>query len=266
MYEALIHRHESAVAWQKIPWDDPDFSRRMLREHLSQEHDLASRRWPIIDQSVAWIHENLLHSQPARILDLGCGPGFYTDRFVKLGHVCTGIDFGPASIAYARQNCEGDFTLANVVAADYGEGYDLICMLYGELNAFSPEDAKLIVDKAYQALAPGGALLLEVSHAESIQRIAQQSSTWYTQRAGLFSDEPHIVLEESRMQGSRSESWFYVIDAQTGELSTYVAMHQMYSDAEYGEMLSAFSATQQYATLTGSLEKDLNFFSIVAHK
>jgi hypothetical protein len=25
----------------KIPWDEPEFSRRMLVEHLSQDHDLA---------------------------------------------------------------------------------------------------------------------------------------------------------------------------------------------------------------------------------
>ena len=25
----------------KIPWDDPDFSRRMLENHLSQGHDWA---------------------------------------------------------------------------------------------------------------------------------------------------------------------------------------------------------------------------------
>jgi len=34
----------------KIPWDDPDFSRRMLAEHLSQEHDMASRRVEWIDR------------------------------------------------------------------------------------------------------------------------------------------------------------------------------------------------------------------------
>ena len=27
----------------KIPWDEPGFSRRMLKEHLNQAHDLASR-------------------------------------------------------------------------------------------------------------------------------------------------------------------------------------------------------------------------------
>ena len=56
----------------KIPWDDPDFSRRMLREHLSQDHDLASRRVEWIDKQVTWIHRELLQRRPSRILDLGC--------------------------------------------------------------------------------------------------------------------------------------------------------------------------------------------------
>ncbi|EBO1314042.1 class I SAM-dependent methyltransferase, partial [Salmonella enterica] len=28
----------------KIPWDEPAFSQRMLENHLSQDHDWASRR------------------------------------------------------------------------------------------------------------------------------------------------------------------------------------------------------------------------------
>lgn len=28
-----------------IPWDEPTFSERMLREHLSQHHEMASRRF-----------------------------------------------------------------------------------------------------------------------------------------------------------------------------------------------------------------------------
>jgi len=60
---------------QKIPWHDPDFSARMLREHLSQEHDLASRRYPTIDAHVRWIHGEVRGGRPGRVLDLGCGPG-----------------------------------------------------------------------------------------------------------------------------------------------------------------------------------------------
>lgn len=86
----------------KIPWDDPAFSARMLREHLSQEHDRASRRFAGIDAHVSWLHRTFLGSAPSRILDLGCGPGFYTSRLARLGHRCVGVDFSPASVSTLR--------------------------------------------------------------------------------------------------------------------------------------------------------------------
>jgi 2-polyprenyl-3-methyl-5-hydroxy-6-metoxy-1,4-benzoquinol methylase len=88
----------------KIPWDDPEFSERMLREHLSQDHDMASRRVEWIDKQVAWIHAAVLSGRESQILDLGCGPGFYAHRLATLGHDCLGIDFGPASIEYASRS------------------------------------------------------------------------------------------------------------------------------------------------------------------
>ena len=127
----------------KNPWDDPKFSRRMLREHLSQDHDLASRQVEWIDKQVAWIDRELLRGEPSQILDLGCGPGFDTHRLAMLGHHCLGIDFGPASIEYANQNnpdtsrCE--FVLGDLRRADFGGPYDLAMILYGELNVFAPD-------------------------------------------------------------------------------------------------------------------------------
>ena len=41
----IIKRTPTPEPWvegDKIPWNDPDFSERMLREHLTQDHDLAS--------------------------------------------------------------------------------------------------------------------------------------------------------------------------------------------------------------------------------
>jgi hypothetical protein len=50
----------------KIPWDEPGFSQRMLAEHLSQEHDLASRRTEWIERQVAWIDTELLGGRRCR--------------------------------------------------------------------------------------------------------------------------------------------------------------------------------------------------------
>ena len=82
----VINRTDIPAPWsegEKIPWDDPAFSERMLREHLSQEHDAASRRFEKIDAHVDWIHHELLSGRATRILDLGCGPGLYASRLAR---------------------------------------------------------------------------------------------------------------------------------------------------------------------------------------
>ena len=102
----LIQRTNPPKPWEEgdnIPWNEPEFSQRMLREHLSQAHDAASRRVEIIDRQVNWIHQVVLGGKPSKILDLGCGPGLYASRLTRLGHTCTGIDFSPASIRHARE-------------------------------------------------------------------------------------------------------------------------------------------------------------------
>lgn len=51
----IIHRQPNPQPWsegEKIPWNDPAFSKRMLKEHLSQAHDAASRRSETIDAQV----------------------------------------------------------------------------------------------------------------------------------------------------------------------------------------------------------------------
>ena len=66
----IVNRRSEPDPWAEgdnIPWDDPGFSERMLAEHLSQEHDLASRRSEAIDRHVEWIFSEVLHSGPARV-------------------------------------------------------------------------------------------------------------------------------------------------------------------------------------------------------
>ena len=87
----LIPQDPNPVPWTEgdtIPWHEPGFSERMLHEHLSQDYDMASRRFEIIDKHVAWIHENVLSGKASKVLDLGCGPGLYTSRLARLGHEC----------------------------------------------------------------------------------------------------------------------------------------------------------------------------------
>jgi SAM-dependent methyltransferase len=102
----IVERTAQPAPWTEgdnIPWSDPEFSKRMLTEHLSQDHDLASRRTETIDGHVDWIFSSVLGGHPGRVLDLGCGPGLYAHRLARRGCDCVGVDFSPASILSSNQ-------------------------------------------------------------------------------------------------------------------------------------------------------------------
>jgi len=259
----IINRQIPPDPWvegEKIPWHDPAFSARMLAEHLSQEHDAASRRSAIIDRQVAWIHHHLLAGQRTKILDLGCGPGLYTSRLARLGHTCLGVDFAPASIAYARRQAEEEglacqYIQADVRAADYGSGYGLAMMIHGEINVFQRRDARRILSKAKEALDPQGLLLLEAHSLAMVREIGQKGRRWYSARSGLFSGRPHLYLQENHWNQERQVAVerYYIIDGETARVERYAAATQAYSRDEYRALLeeSGFDQVTFHASLAG---------------
>ncbi len=275
----LLSRASPPAPWaegDKIPWNDPDFSRRMLREHLSQAHDAASRRSNIIDEHVAWIHGTVLNARPSRVLDLGCGPGLYSSRLAAYGHTCVGIDFSPASIAYARETAQAQqltctYQLADVRHAAFGEGYDLAMFIFGEPNVFRPEELQSILRQASAALNDGGQLLLEIHTRAVVQRLGHQRATWYTLEQGLFSDRPHVVLFESFWDAAQAVAMerFFIVDAATGAMTQHSSSMQAYTDDEYRYALHSAGFTQItfYPSLIGKPdERQPDLFAIVAGK
>jgi len=244
----VIYRKVVPTPWvegEKIPWSDPDFASRMLCEHLSQEHDAASRRFEIIDSHVSWIHDQVLEGKFTRVLDLACGPGLYANRLAGLGHRCVGIDFSPASIAYAQQQAmEKGLSVAfiqeDIRTAAYGDGYGLVTLVFGEFNVFRPAESRVILEKAYQALVPGGLLLLEPHTFEAVRKIGMQPSTWHTAKQGLFSSAPHFCLQENFWDADAKVAIerYYIIDAATGEVVRHSASTQAYTDDAYRALLA----------------------------
>jgi SAM-dependent methyltransferase len=275
----VVQRSRIPEPWaegEKIPWNEPGFSRRMLREHLSQEHDWASRRVVNIRKHVDWIHREVLSSRPARILDLGCGPGLYTSALAELGHECAGVDFSPASIEYAREYAEKkhlrcSYDLMDVRQADFGSQYDLVMFIFGEFNVFTRQDAGQILKKALAAIRPGGSLLLEVHTFEVVRQVGEQPSSWYSSDSGLFSDRPHFCLQENFWDEARSVATqrYFIVDAQTGRVTRYAASMQAYSQDNYLNMLkeNGFHDIAFFSSLAG--ESDLprsDLFAALAHK
>lgn len=226
----------------KIPWDDPAFSQRMLKEHLSQDHDLASRRSDIIKAQVEWIHHNIASSPPYKLLDSGCGPGFYIKEFTDLGYECTGIDFSPASINYAREQIGDKAQLihGDIRTADLGTGYNIAVMIYGEFNVFAPDEIRNVLRKYYKALKPDGTVVIEAHTFEGVQSIGQSPNSWYKSERGLFSDDPHLCLIENTWFEDEQTALqrFIVIDSGNTGIKAYRSTTRAWTDTEYNDLLT----------------------------
>jgi SAM-dependent methyltransferase len=272
----ILQRNMDLQPWaegERVPWDDPAFSARVLKEHLAQDNDAASRPNTSIKKHVDWIHRQLLGGQPSRILDLGCGPGLYTARLAKLGHTCTGIDFAPAPIDYAQKHAPAgcQYLLADIRDADYGSGYDLVIFIFGALNLLRPADARLVLEKACRALKPGGSLLLEASSLDAVDQIGNQPAMWYSAASGLFSDKPHLCLMETFWDDELkvASERFFIVDAASGQVTRHAASTQAYEEDELEYMLkqAGFAQVSFYPSLTGREEDEINdFWVLLAQK
>lgn len=238
------HRDAAIREGAKIPWDDEDFSHRMLANHLAQDHDWASRRKELINQHAAWISRQL---KPAsRILDLSCGPGLYTHALAEAGHACVGVDFSPASIEYARQRAEQsalplEYVLSDIRQYRTDQRFDAIIMTFGEFNVFTRNDAKRLLENCAGTLNQNGLFVLEAHTYEAVQAIGEASATWQRQPSGLFSEKPHLCLQENAWDSETSTvlSRFFIVDAASADVRQYASFMQAYKPEAYREMLHA---------------------------
>ena len=277
----VIERDVTPVPWQEgdnIPWDDPAFSRRMLTEHLCQDHDAASRRFEKIDEQVRWIHGELLAGRPTNVLELACGPGLYTSRLAKLGHECVGIDYAPAAVAHAKglahdEDLACTYRLEDVREAEYGRGFGLVMMIYGQFNVFRRDEARKILDKAFAALAGGGLLLLEPQKLATVEGEARKPPTWWSVPGGmhLFAEGPHLCLEEHfwDAEAATGTTRYFVIDPATGNVSRQAMSVEAYSDEEFRTLLAnaGFENIELFPSLIGIEDKSHSYnIAITARK
>lgn len=250
---ALFDRPQPPVPWRdggNLPWDDPAFSERMLAQHLDQSHGAATRRLPevraLVQIMLAWLDLRA----GSRLLDVTCGPGIYAAEFARRDVAVTGIDFGPASVRYARGLCAGlpvDIHQGDVREMDFsGQGFDAAIYLYGQFTVLRPEESLDVLRRIRAALRPGAKLLLEILDDAHIDK--QDSTWWYTDRGGLWGDFPFLHLGERRFDTEARAviERFHVLNLDSGEMSTYGLSDQAYT----AEMMAGMLAEAGFVGMT----------------
>lgn len=179
-------------------WDDPHISKGMLEAHLNPHWDAATRNLEFLNKSVDWIAEIAPPLQYPNLLDLGCGPGLYAERFSKAGYKVKGIDFSRRSIAYAKEQAAMnqsniEYQYKNYLTIDDKEQFDVITLIYCDYAVLSVTDRKALLEKIFQALKPNGKFIFDVFRP--VCRKNETSSWEFYENGGFYSEKPHLLLE-----------------------------------------------------------------------
>jgi SAM-dependent methyltransferase len=189
-------------ATTELNWGQPEFARRLLREHLDQSHDGASRRRSVIAGHVRRL-KRLLPAPPARILDAGSGPGLYAVPLAALGYHVTGVDVSAEALRHARGLARNTRLpgSARFVRADLRDvqlppaGFDAALLVYFVLEAFPRAEQPAVLTRIASALAAGGIVVAEMRLRPP--QPPGRLDWWDVVPNSLLSDRRHVLLGDS---------------------------------------------------------------------
>nr|WP_246600019.1 class I SAM-dependent methyltransferase [Gordonibacter massiliensis (ex Traore et al. 2017)] len=153
-----------------------------------------------MDRSADWIRAAAPPTTHPRLLDLGCGPGLYAERFARAGYAVTGVDLSPRSLDYARrtageQGLAIDYRRQNYLELDLDGAFDVAVMIYCDFGALSTDERRVVLQRVRDRLRPGGALVLDVFSRRKLEAF-EERTVWEDHPAGGFWNAgPHFEVQ-----------------------------------------------------------------------
>lgn len=255
-------------------WNDPYVSKQMLKYHLDENIDLASRPKAFIQKSVEWMSKLFGIGADSAICDFGCGPGLYTTRFAQKGAHVVGIDLSENSIRYAQEEAKKEhlpirYLLQNYLEYEPKEQFDLITMIFCDYSTLNHRQRKKLLRVFYESLKENGKLLFDVFSIGYFVLTQEKRAYEYVTNDGFWSKDPYYAFTNT----FKYEKEKLILDKHTivdakGTKEIFNWLQCYTSPALEKELVEAgFRLRETYADVAGTPYREgTNEFAIVAGK
>src|SRR2546426_11861990 len=152
---------------------------------MFQSERFFREAWPQISQvfatamdaatDVQWITGIAGLDAAARVLDAPCGCGRHSIELGRLGHRVTGVDFSETELDRARKAAQEAGVSLTLVCQDirdmeFPSEFDLAVNLFSSIGYFADDEDRLVVDRFWRALKPGGVFVLDTRNRDQLVR------------------------------------------------------------------------------------------------
>jgi SAM-dependent methyltransferase len=183
-------------------WGDPHTSEHMLRYHLDGAVNLSSRTTDVVDRSVDWLIETLGVGAGVRVLDLGCGPGLYSNRLAAIGAKVTGVDLSASSLRYAAETAPSGgrrpvYIHGNHLDVAIPGTFDIALMIFCDFCALSPVQRGGLLERLRTLLGTGGRFVFDVHALPALSTRRERNSFAANPAGGFWSPNPYFEFVNS---------------------------------------------------------------------
>lgn len=115
------------------------------------------------------IFDKFLESNPRSILDIGCGTGRYLNQLSEKCRDCTGVDFLPDMVEFAKSRYDHiDFVQGDMRDFKLNRTFDaIICMGSAFMHALTNSDIENTLNACATHSHPGSLLILDIKNSIS---------------------------------------------------------------------------------------------------
>ncbi|MBF0501981.1 MAG: class I SAM-dependent methyltransferase [Candidatus Riflebacteria bacterium] len=159
----------------RLFWDsNPLFTGEVKEEVGSEEWfrklDEIKTRDVFLGNLERWIPGDI---RGKKMLDIGCGPGYWQRRFAQTGVLYQGVDISPVSVALARKsqemfNLPGSTCVGNAEKLEFADASFDYCLSEGVIH--HTPDTNACIQEIYRVLKPSGRATFSVYYKSILIR------------------------------------------------------------------------------------------------
>src|SRR5436190_7893669 len=152
---------------------------------MFQSERFFREAWPTISQAVEspadaaravqWILGRTGLTRGTAVLDAPCGFGRHSVEFARRGYHVTGVDFNETEVERARSAAKSARVTMRLMCQDmrdmeFSGEFDLAVNLFSSIGYFSDDEDRLLLDRFWRALKPGGLFVLDTRNRDQLVR------------------------------------------------------------------------------------------------
>ena len=180
----------------KTRWYEDFFGENYLRTVRTPTPRQVARECDFIEQALAV-------APGSRIADIGCGLGLHAIELTSRGYQVVGLDISPTMITRARaeagdRGLQVQFVEGDMRTMAFDAPFDAVLCWGTSFGYFDEEDNVETIKRLFDALKPGGVLLLDVANRDYLIG-RQPNQVWFEVDGSICMEETDFDYQTSRL-------------------------------------------------------------------